>query len=271
MFQTPQRKRDRTCEDMRESLRKMGRKTSGVKCELEGRLEKALNTNSGERLTRGTAVAGQFTYLASGAHRHVDKGVYSKGPRKNQHCVSKYFKTGSVYEDTFFEEDVRAVSEVGKIVQAFNALGHAKTVYVNEPSVWADLEPDSTGKKCKSLVEPFIEGEYRKFNSNTSYIDESYHTMQALSHFSYHHSGGSKVVLDLQGGYYEDYYVLTDPVVCSTCNGFGVTDLGAAGISNFFAHHRCNHRCQSSWLKPSAPVRHFQPVSGTSFVPRVAR
>ena len=37
-------------------------------------------------------------------------------------------------------------------------------------------------------------------------------TMQALSHYSYHFSDGERLVCDLQGGYYDDYYILTDPI-----------------------------------------------------------
>ena len=108
--QTPVHKRARMCEKMRESLHKMGRKTSGVKAELEERLENSLNTNCSERLTRGNPRAGKFSYLASGAHCDVYKGEYLKGPRRGQHCVYKKFKSGSVYDDRFFQEDVKAVA-----------------------------------------------------------------------------------------------------------------------------------------------------------------
>jgi len=158
-----------------------------------------------------------------------------------------------------------AGSVVGNIIQSFNKLQPSKMVYLNEPEVWVDLTPDSAGRKSKSLIEPFIEGTYRKFNSNTAHIDNNYDTMQALSHYSYHKSDGQRLVCDLQGGYYNDYYVLTDPVVCSLSQEFGVTDLGAKGIENFFAHHQCNHRCQSHWKKPEAPMRRFAPVSATTF------
>mmetsp|Transcript_23926 Transcript_23926/g.59633 ORF Transcript_23926/g.59633 Transcript_23926/m.59633 type:complete len:299 (+) Transcript_23926:64-960(+) len=268
-FETPTRKR-KTCDEMRESLRKMGRKVSGTKAELEERLDKVLNTNDRGWLKKCKAKAGEWHYLASGAHRDVYKGVYLKGPRKDQPCVKKVFKTGSVYENTFFQEDIKAIAEVAKIIQAFNITASAKKVYINEPEVWEDVVPDAFGKKVKWLCEPFIKGTYRKFNSNTAFADESYHTMQALSHFSFHHSGGRRVVCDLQGGYYEDFYVLTDPVVCSTEKAFGATDLGTAGIQNFFAHHRCNHLCKPHWSKPAVVAKHFQPVPGTSFLPRAA-
>jgi len=38
------------------------------------------------------------------------------------------------------------------------------------------------------LPELFVPGEYFKFNSNTGHAEPDTATMQALSHFSYHHS-----------------------------------------------------------------------------------
>jgi Alpha-kinase family len=82
-----------------------------------------------------------------------------------------------------------------------------------------------------------LEGEFLKFNSNSGYTNGA-DFMQALSHFSYHHSNG-QFLCDLQGGHYEDVYVLTDPVIMSSgdTKTFGATDLGEEGIGNFFAHH----------------------------------
>lgn len=46
---------------------------------------------------------------------------------------------------------------------------------------------------------------------------------------------GMFLLCDLQGGHYQDEYVLTDPVVMSSNNSkrFGATDLGSEGINNF--------------------------------------
>ena len=38
-------------------------------------------------------------------------GAYTKVPGKGEESVKKVFKTGSVYEDTFFQKDVKAVVE----------------------------------------------------------------------------------------------------------------------------------------------------------------
>jgi len=268
MIETPPPKR-KTCDEMRDSLRKMGRKVSGNKAELEARLDEVFTTNDRGWLTTWPEEAGSYEYLASGAHRHVYRGVYKKGPRKGECCVKKVFKTGSVYESVFFTEDIKTTEAAGVIIGAFNRQEVTrKKVYLNQPEVWQAMGPDATGKKSRWLCEPYIEGTYHKFNSNTAYADEKYDTMQALSHFSYHYTGGERLLCDLQGGYRNDYYELTDPVICSEKKEFGATDLGSEGIENFFAHHRCNHLCRREWRKPALARRHFAPVPGTSFMPR---
>jgi hypothetical protein len=54
-----------------------------------------------------------------------------------------------------------------------------------------------------------------------------------------------------------DDSVLTDPVIMSHDNSkkYGSGDLGAEGIDNFFAHHRCGKLCNKLWLKPKRPVK----------------
>lgn len=95
-----------------------------------------------------------------------------------------------------------------------------------------------------------LEGVFIKFNSNSGYTNGA-DFLQALSHFSYHHTNGKHLLCDLQGGHYQDCYILTDPVIMSTNNSkeFGAGDLGKEGIDNFFAHHKCNCLCQH-WQKP---------------------
>lgn len=213
-----------------------------------------------------------------GAFRWVHKGLYvpnpaipgdDGGPQNGQVCVLKEFKTGSVYEDSFFENDIQAVDKAGAIISEFNwyfADRGKKTIMLNRPQVWQEVYPDETGRHKKKLVEPMLEGEFLKFNSNSGYTNGA-DFMQALSHFSYHHTNGQYLLCDLQGGHYEDCYVLTDPVVMSRDKKeFGATDLGVEGMNNFFAHHKCNHFCDRRWLKPTSPkVSHRLPaVASTS-------
>lgn len=94
--------------------------------------------------------------------------------------------------------------------------------------------------------------------------------MQALSHFSYHMTGGNYVLCDLQGGIYRRHVVLTDPVLLSRRRVFGVTDLGPSGITSFFKRHQCNGFCRREWLRPAeggGAARHAA-VAGTTMMPR---
>ncbi|KAL2178438.1 kinase-like domain-containing protein [Thermothelomyces heterothallicus CBS 202.75] len=208
--------------------------------------------------------------FASGAFRWVAKGVYTSGARSGQACVLKWFKTGAVFEDDYFALDIKAVDRALEIVNRFNELNIVnKTVKINVPSVWVSDKTSSRAGQ-KALVEPFIQN-FRKFNSNTGWKDDWGawpQVMQALSHFSYHVSGGNHVLCDLQGGIYQHELVLSDPVILSRTGDYGVTDLGRDGISSFFSQHDCNQYCRPNWTKPANPQLHFRPVPGTTMLRR---
>mmetsp|Transcript_15818 Transcript_15818/g.34901 ORF Transcript_15818/g.34901 Transcript_15818/m.34901 type:complete len:310 (+) Transcript_15818:47-976(+) len=206
------------------------------------------------------------TPFAEGGFRYVYRGVYTSGPRQGEECVMKEFKSGGVHEDIFFKEDIEAVKKAGDLIEKFNAAGVvSKGVYLNEPEVWSGNAGRIAGHKV--LVEPMIKGEYFKFNSNTGHAEPDTQSMQALSHFTYHQSKGQYLLCDLQGGRYDGFYVLTDPVIHSKNKEFGGTDLGADGIENFMAHHRCGRFCSPSWKMPPAKqlIPKFEAVCGTTF------
>ncbi|WIA40219.1 hypothetical protein OEZ86_013604 [Tetradesmus obliquus] len=199
--------------------------------------------------------------------RYVAKGVYTNGPRCNQPCVCKWFKTGAVYEDTYFEKDLKAVDKAQEIIDAWNALNISNTIHLNRPEVWV-FDRDSRRPGQKTLTEPFINN-YTKFNSNSGWAcstDGWCEVMQALSHFSYHRSGGQLVLCDLQGGMLSRGRgaVLTDPVIMSRSRSYGVTDLGPDGISTFFARHSCSRYCQAHWTQPRNTAVHYQLSSCTT-------
>ncbi|CAE7606874.1 mhkC [Symbiodinium natans] len=217
---------------------------------------------------RGTDAQAKFSneVFAEGGFRYVYRGVYLSGTREGEDCVMKEFKTGSVHEATFFEADIQAVKKAGQLIQKFNDAGVvSKRVYLNEPEVWSGSGGRIAGHKV--LVEPMIQGTYFRFNSNTGYAEPDTATMQALSHFSFHVSNGQYLLCDLQGGRYDGFYILTDPVIHSKGKEFGGTDLGQEGIDNFMAHHRCGRFCDPNWKLPAAKklIPHFQAVAGTTF------
>ncbi|KAJ6789691.1 hypothetical protein PWT90_00555 [Aphanocladium album] len=169
----------------------------------------APNSRSGRHnlSSRGTIDADDLENpFAKGMFRWVAEGRYTSGPRSGQPAVLKWFKSGSVFSEDFFKYDIKAVDK----------------------ALEGGLREDE-----KILVEPFID-DYQKFNSNTGWTNDDdgwAEVMQALSHFSYHISGGFYVLCDLQGGIYAREVVLSDPVILSRTRQFGVTDLGPDGIS----------------------------------------
>ncbi|KAM0262187.1 hypothetical protein ACHAQJ_001932 [Trichoderma viride] len=208
--------------------------------------------------------------FAQGAFRWVAKGSYVSGPRQSQACVAKWFKSGAVFSDTYFTLDIKAVDKSLEIVDKFNQSNFInRTIRVNIPQVWyfTDECPDEWAGQ-RFLCEPFIQN-YQKFNSNTGWNDSSIawgEVMQALSHFSYHITGGNYVLCDLQGGVYQHETVLSDPVILSRNRDYSVTDLGSDGIGSFFSQHSCNDYCRPEWTKPANPILRFDPVRGTTMI-----
>jgi hypothetical protein len=217
--------------------------------------------DSGRR-NAGTRASFDREPFAEGTFRWVYKGTYTDGPRKGEACVSKTFKTGSVFADDYFTLDIKAAAKALEIVDLFNTMGIiTKPVKINVPMVATTIEGDEMEGE-KQIIEPFIHN-YQKFNSNTGWTDESTSwgmAMQALSHFSYHVTRGNFVLCDLQGGIYPKEVVLSDPVILSQNRDFGVTDLGAMGIRSFFSQHECNPYCRDHWHKPANPQKFFDPV-----------
>lgn len=203
--------------------------------------------------------------FAEGALRLVAKEKYVMGERKGQACVAKWFKSGTVYEVVYFKDDIKAAEKALEILEKWNASGFInRHAYLNMPEVWIGVSGQIEGHML--LIEPFIEN-WVKFNSNTGWADTDTpwpRVMQALSHFSYHTTGGNMDLCDLQGGYYRDGVILSDPVILSRTKSFGVTDLGPAGISSFFSHHVCNEYCRSSWQTPRDRAMHYTPIKSTT-------
>mmetsp|Transcript_35198 Transcript_35198/g.101176 ORF Transcript_35198/g.101176 Transcript_35198/m.101176 type:complete len:281 (-) Transcript_35198:60-902(-) len=280
MALTPEKVGQMKVDELKVELRKRRLQVSGTKRQLLGRLndddaravKRAFITNDdGAQWDKSGMLGGPRGFLAAGEFRYVYKQRYQVGPRAGQWAVEKVFKTGAVWEAKFFQDDIYAVHKAGELIARFMQEIWAMTsveIKLNKCEIWHDLHPDALGRRAQCLVEPFIEGAYIKFNSNTGYADESHAILQALSHFTYHFTGGEFLVCDLQGGKQGDRYTLTDPVVLSKDRRFGATDLVQRGIGNFFAHHKCGVWCQPHWAKPSADVtvKHFRAVMGTTFM-----
>lgn len=263
--------------ELQSECRKMKRKVGGTKQDLRARLEDVFETNSRGWATRGSSAFQTDRFLDSGSFRNVYLATYTKGPRKGQQGVYKVFKDGHPCDA--FGDDLRTVDEAGRIVDAFNRHNDAqgaerpwgeprRRVYLNKPEVWRLGGTRDNARDV--LVEPFIKGNYAKFNSNSGWVNDKceHRLMQALSHFSFHFTDGQRLLCDLQGGAYDTHFVLTDPAILSASKEFGPADGGGEFMENFFAHHRCNEYCDRSWRCMPRVRKRFPASMGTSFFGR---
>ncbi|KAK5175287.1 uncharacterized protein LTR77_000425 [Saxophila tyrrhenica] len=115
-----------------------------------------------------------------------------------------------------------------------------------------------SGKACLSL-EPFIEGNYIKYNSNGAYVnhtlgEDPFNQMaQAFSHFTFERSWGLFLVNDLQGV----GHLLTDPSIQTRDPErfkLNDTNLHEEGFKFFFATHECNSFCRQLELQSTGEM-----------------
>ncbi|OCK93318.1 uncharacterized protein K441DRAFT_566400 [Cenococcum geophilum 1.58] len=108
---------------------------------------------------------------------------------------------------------------------------------------------------CLSL-EPFIDGEYIKYNNNSMFVKEDppdepdpfNQIAQAFSHFTFERSWGHFLVNDLQGV----GHLLTDPAIQTLDHErfkLAETNLYEEGFKFFFVAHECNSICHKLELK----------------------
>ncbi|KND91556.1 Alpha-protein kinase 1 [Tolypocladium ophioglossoides CBS 100239] len=114
------------------------------------------------------------------------------------------------------------------------------------------LEDKSHASKGNLSLEPFIEGEYVKYNSNGPYVldddDNPFNEIaQAFSHFTFERSWGHFLVTDLQGVGNS----FTDPAIQTLDPErfkLGPTNLNEEGFKFFFAMHTCKENCRKLGL-----------------------
>ncbi|XP_039242572.1 alpha-protein kinase 1 [Pipra filicauda] len=131
------------------------------------------------------------------------------------------------------------------------------------PSAVLLILEDRTIKGCVS-VEPYILGEFVKLSNNTKVVKNEYKATEyglAYGHFCYEFSGGTDVVVDLQGwvtGNGKGLIYLTDPQIHSlNSRDVSRSNFGKRGIYYFFndQHVECNEICRSlSLTRPSVEL-----------------
>ncbi|KAF4132311.1 Alpha-kinase family [Phytophthora infestans] len=112
------------------------------------------------------------------------------------------------------------------------------------------LETGSGRSMAMFTAEPYIDGEYKKYNNNNGWIRDDgldlSETAQAFSHFTWQTTFGQLMVVDLQGV----GCIFTDPQIHSKDGKFGCGNLSDVGMTAFFATHDCKSACRALGLKP---------------------
>ncbi|KAH8901677.1 hypothetical protein GQ53DRAFT_630594 [Thozetella sp. PMI_491] len=193
--------------------------------------------------------------FAQGALRYASYARTSAST--NKFVVKSFKKDGKRL--AHLTEDMRCQALCKAFAFEFNALCDAEYSFdFIVPTCLKGRSAPGSGDQHMSL-EPFIEGEYVKYNNNCSYVNEDIpddwfnQAAQAFSHFTFERSWGSFLVCDLQGV----GHILTDPGIHTLDpNRFKLVDtnLGKEGFKFFFATHKCNSICAKLELKSNAAM-----------------
>jgi hypothetical protein len=183
---------------------------------------------------------------------------YARTTASTNRLVVKSFKRGGK-DLMHFADDMRCQALCKAFALEFNPLvGKDHSI---DFTVAACLKPKS-GKapadNCMAL-EPFIDGKYVKYNSNSGWVNEenteslSNQAAQAFSHFTFERSKGRFLVSDLQGV----GKILTDPAIHTRDPErfkLAETNLGESGFKFFFSTHKCNDICRKLKLESNASM-----------------
>ncbi|KZT53196.1 hypothetical protein CALCODRAFT_529504 [Calocera cornea HHB12733] len=155
-------------------------------------------------------------------------------------------------------QELARVEQARDILAAFQESWPCLTALeVTDSSLYEVVLPPDMGRSW--LVEPYISSDSpRKFSGTDAAgahaaTDAAGATVDCLAHFSYLHTQGTLVLVDLQ-----DTHV--SRVHCSLCRNStnkdnrqlsesGLGDLGQNGLDNFIAQHSCGTMCESLALK----------------------
>jgi Alpha-kinase family len=224
-------------------------------------------------LSSTTANVDYSTILGEGEFRIVYAGTFVGGNRNQQEAACKTFKNKyRSLEKEFYQFDFKIADRAIQYAEMWNDFcDWNRTIQVSRGSVMKSNEGGQL------LVEPVV-FPYIKFTSNNGWIldDHTVLALEAFTHFTYHRSGGSLIVCDLQGRWRKPghnrprRYELSDPAICSRARSYGPTDLGEKGIDSFFCNHSCNEFCHrhgdGRWARPRNPQKWFVRSSSTSMI-----
>ena len=213
---------------------------------------------------------GAFRYCYKGKVKDLDGDEIVTNDFPSGECVVKVYKDNSFTQDYLLDfigsqyayEQALLFNNLIRIPNKINfVLPYAGSVHLLAGFKLFGLFKVSTNDESKRYIspnmkvaiEPFLNGKYIKFSSNSGYENPDFDAfIPAFSHFTWIYSKGTRVVLDVQGIFNNGKYYLTDPACQSLEQIFGLSDLGAMGLCKFILCHKHNNICQDwKWVPPS--------------------
>ena len=213
---------------------------------------------------------GAFRYCYLGTIKDLDGDEITNNDFPSGECVVKVYKNGIFTQDYLLDfigsqyahEMALLFNQVIRIPNKINfVLPYAGSVHLLAGFKLFGLFKVSTNDDSKRhlspnmkvAIEPFLNGNYIKFSSNSGFKNPNFDAyIPAFSHFTWIYSKGLRVVMDVQGIFKNQRYYLTDPAVQSLDQKFGNSDLGAMGLCKFIICHKHNDICSNwKWIPAS--------------------
>jgi len=225
----------------------------------------------GKAFTRSAAVKRVFLRhkpFMQGGMRLVYGMVLDEGanaPDENMMCAKRLFQ--DLEKDRGFNAHsafCRCTAVATHYARIFRQMTKSKLGFL-QCSLYSPVGSNEEGYHF--CGENWMKGHFVKLNSNAGFVNEvdySDHSAiaQAFSHFTFDHSNGELLVVDLQGVCGSDeqgepYFLLTDPQVHSRggFERFGQGDFGDHGVTTFFQKHKCGPLCQQLGLRKEFNLR----------------
>ena len=207
---------------------------------------------------------GEYRYCYKGGIRNNNGKLEKPENFPNGQCVVKVFKSQIAKDVESFDKDFNNIFYSIKVSRIFNSCYSYQCRKLNFVSPYAtsifkhatfelfgfiSIKDDDATKKIKEgewlYIEPFLEGEFQKYVSNTCWMREPIDkTFPFFLHWNWVYSKGEKIVSDIQGVKKTDCYELTDPAVQSIKGDYGPADLGYYGLIIFLLKHQHNSLCE---------------------------
>ena len=194
------------------------------------------------------------TSFAEGRFRTAHMGTWTKPPSKEgKKCVVKEKKETYIWKSTDWDTAIKIQQKAAELADGFNRFSQCsrKITFAEAVVQVVTSQPDPNAHPKLNeyvIVEDYIPGTFEKWCNNYGFVSSNSKSvalaMPAFMHWSWVQSKGELMIADLQGVRLDDGYTLTDPVILSSSNEYGVTDMGVEGMAMFFMHHECNSFCQ---------------------------